>query len=71
MNASLHTADRLTHLKIVMVSLVTCIVVVGSALAARPTVPDRSTQLEMRAPIPKVIWTGNEGQSSADRVISL
>ena len=57
-NASLYTADRLTHLRIVMVSFVTCIVVVGSALAARPTLPDTRTQLEMRAPIPKVIGTG-------------
>ena len=38
-NSSLHSADRLTHLKIVVVSLVAAIVVVGVGIAARPTVP--------------------------------
>jgi hypothetical protein len=65
-NYTLKTADRLTHLKIVVVSLVAGIVVVGVGIAARPTVPDMSTQLEARAPVLKakqpVIWT------SADHV---
>jgi hypothetical protein len=63
-NSSLHSADRLTHLKIVVVSLVAAIVVVGVGIAARPTVPDMSTQLEVRAPVLKaggpVIWSGND-----------
>ena len=63
-NASMRTADQLTHLKIVGVSLILGTVVVGIGLAARPTVPDMSTQLEARAPILKagqpVIWSGSE-----------
>ena len=61
MNHSLYGADRLTHLKIVVLSLVAGIVVVTVGIAARPSLPDMSTQLEARAPILKpdrnVIWT--------------
>jgi hypothetical protein len=61
-NYSLTTADRKTHLKIVVVSLIAGIVVVGVGIAARPNLPDMSTQLEARAPVLKagkpVIWTG-------------
>ena len=63
-NSSLRTADSLTHVKIVVVSLVAAIVVVGVGIAARPTVPDMSTQLEARAPVLKaggpVIWSGSD-----------
>lgn len=63
-NYSLKTADRLTHVKIVVMSLVAGIIVVGIGIAARPSLPDMSTRLEARAPVlkasPKVIWTGNE-----------
>ena len=63
-NASMRTADQLTHLKIVMVSLILGIVVVGIGIAAKPTAPDMSTQLEARAPVLKagqpVIWSGSE-----------
>jgi hypothetical protein len=63
-NYSLKTADRLTHVKIVAMSLVAGIIVVGIGIAARPSLPDMSTRLEARAPVlkasPKVIWTGNE-----------
>ena len=38
-NSSLRTADSLPHIKIVVVSLVAAIVVVGVGIAARPTVP--------------------------------
>ncbi len=65
-NSSMHTADRLTHLKIVVVSLIAGIVVVGVGIAARPTIPDMSTQLEARAPVLKpgpVIWSGSETTS--------
>ena len=63
-NASMRTADQLTHLKIVGVSLILGTVVVGIGIAAGPTVPDMSTQLEARAPVLKagqpVIWSGSE-----------
>ena len=63
-NYSLNTADRLTHLKIVVVSLIAGIAVVGMGIAARPTLPDMSTQLEARAPVLKatkpVVWTSVE-----------
>jgi hypothetical protein len=63
-NYSLKTADRLTHVKIVVMSLIAGIIVVGIGIAARPSLPDMSTRLEARAPVlkasPKVIWTGNE-----------
>ena len=66
-NFSMFTADRLTHLKIVVVSLVAGIVVVGIGIAARSTLPDMSTQLEVRAPVLKagqpVIWSGNENST--------
>ena len=60
-NYTMNTADRLTHLKIVVVSLVAGIAVVGVGIAARPNLPDMSTQLEARAPVLKatkpVVWT--------------
>ena len=63
-NYSLTTADRLTHLKIVVVSLIAGIVVVGIGIAARPDLPDMSTRLETRAPVLKagkpVIWTQSD-----------
>lgn len=63
-NSTLRTADRLTHIKIVVVSLVAAIVVVGVGIAARPTVPDMSTQLEARAPVLKaggpIVWSGTD-----------
>jgi hypothetical protein len=63
-NYSLTTADRLTHLKIVVVSLVAGIAVVGIGIAARPDLPDMSTRLESRAPVLKadkpVVWTQSD-----------
>jgi hypothetical protein len=63
-NTSMHTADRLTHLKIVGVSLVAALAVVGISIAASPTALNMSTQLEARAPVFKagqpVIWSGAE-----------
>ena len=57
-NYTLNTADRLTHLKIVVVSLVAGIAVVGIGIAARPSLPDMSTQLEARAPVLKANQAG-------------
>ena len=63
-NYTLNTADRLTHLKIVVVSLIAGIAVVGVGVAARPDLPDMSTRLESRAPVLKadkpVIWTQSD-----------
>jgi hypothetical protein len=72
-NYTLNTADRLTHLKIVAVSLIAGIVVVGVGIAARPDLPDLSTrltapsmsaQLERRAPVLKadrpMVWTKSD-----------
>ena len=62
-NSSMHTADRLTHLKIVVVALVFGIVVVGVGIATHATLPDMSTQLEARAPVLKAgkptLWSGS------------
>jgi hypothetical protein len=44
-NYTLHTADRLTHLKIVVVSLVAGIVTVGVGIAARPPQPADQTTI--------------------------
>jgi len=57
----MNSADRFTHLKIVVVSLIAGIAVVGVGIAASRNAPDMSTQLEARAPVlkakPQVIWT--------------
>jgi len=64
MNYTLMTADQATHLKVVVVSLIASIVIVAGVIAARPSLPDMSTQLEARAPVLKagkpVIWTNSE-----------
>jgi hypothetical protein len=63
-NTSMRTADRLTHLKILGVSLFAAFVVIGVGLAASPSL-NLSTQLEAKIPVLKagkpVIWTINEG----------
>jgi hypothetical protein len=59
-NFSMQTADRLTHVKIVVMSLVAGIVVVGVGIAARPSLPNLSTQMHSSAPIKAgapVVWT--------------
>jgi hypothetical protein len=63
-NYTMNTADRLTHLKIVAVSLVASIAVVGVGIAARSDLPDMTTRLGPRAPVLKVgkpmIWTQSD-----------
>ena len=63
-NASMHTAGRLTHLKIVCVSLVAALAVVSIGVAASPKALDMGAQLEARAPMLKAgqpaIWSGSE-----------
>jgi hypothetical protein len=66
-NTTMHRADRLTHLKIVVVALVAGIAVVGIGITAYPPGTDMSTQLEARAPMLKagqpVIWSGSESST--------
>ena len=63
-NSSIYTADRNTHLKIFVLSLIAGIVVVVIGIAAGARAPDMSTQIEARAPVLKagkpVTWTGSE-----------
>jgi hypothetical protein len=63
-NTTMHTADRLTHLKIVLVSLVAVIVIVSIGVIAQRPALNMSAQLEARAPALKagqpVIWSGSE-----------
>jgi hypothetical protein len=63
-NYTLKTADRLTHLKIVAVSLVAGILVVGVGIAARPDLPDMSTRIDSRSAVLKagkpVVWTQSD-----------
>ena len=49
-NTSMRTADRLTHLKILGVSMVAAFIVIGVGLAASPSL-NMSTKLEARAPV--------------------
>jgi hypothetical protein len=64
-NYHLTSADRLTHIKIVVVSLIAGIVVVGVGKAALPELPDMDTRT-VRSPVltgnKPVVWT------QADRV---
>jgi hypothetical protein len=51
-NSSIATADRVTHLKIVAVSLVAAIMVIAVGITARPTIGDSVTaRLKADAPI--------------------
>ena len=64
-NYGLGTADRRTHIKIVVMSLIAAIVVIGVGTAARTELPDMDTRMA-RSPAPMakkpVVWT------QADRV---
>lgn len=53
MNHSIHSADRATHLKIVLVALVAGTLVAGVGIAARVTGQDGSQQIEARIPVIK------------------
>ena len=63
-NYTLKTADRLTHLKIVAVSLVAGNLVVGIGIAARPDLRDMSTRFDSRSAGMKagkpVVWTQSD-----------
>lgn len=53
MNHSIHSADRATHLKIVLVALVAGTLVAGVGIAARVTGQDGAQQIEARIPVIK------------------
>lgn len=63
-NYSLVTADRSTHVKVVVIALAAGIAIVGGTIVATRLPSDMSTRLEARAPVLKahkpVIWTSSE-----------
>jgi hypothetical protein len=67
-NATLHSADRKTHLKVVVVSLLAGIIVIGIGLAARQDLGAPSLgfdgKLQATGPVIKagqpVTWSGRE-----------
>jgi hypothetical protein len=66
-NSTIRTADRSTHIKIVVVALLAGIGVVGVGIAAHQPPVDMSARLEARAPVFKagqpVVWSGNESRT--------
>jgi len=52
-NSTIFTADRTTHLKIVVVSLIASILVIGVGIAARTTVSDSSARIQTAGPAVK------------------
>ena len=63
MNHSIYSADRLTHLKIVMVALCATIVVAGLALSFRDTSGDGSVHAERIIKAGKPVMVTNSGGS--------
>ena len=63
-NYSIHRAGWNAHLKVVLVSLIASIIVVGIGIAAGPRLRN-SSQLEASAPVLKagkpVNWTSSDG----------
>jgi hypothetical protein len=63
-NYSLITANRTTHVKVVVVALIAGIAIIGGGIAASRLPSDMSTQLEARAPVLKankpVVWTSSD-----------
>ena len=64
MSYSIYSASRDTHLKIILVSLIASIIVVGIGIAAGPRMRNTSV-LEATAPVLKagkpLNWTSSEG----------
>jgi hypothetical protein len=58
-NYGLNTADRRTHLKIILVSLIAAVIVVGIGTAARTEMPDMGTRMgrAVAAKDKPVVWT--------------
>ena len=59
MNHSIHSADRATHLKIVVVALVAGITVAGLAVAARTSSDDTQTARVIKAGKPMTVTSSN------------
>ena len=59
MNHSIHSADRSTHLKIVVVALVAGIAVAGIGISARTTSPDAQTAQVVKAGKPVTVTSSN------------
>lgn len=53
MNYSLYSADRATHLKIVVVALAAAIMVVGVSIVARTSPPNGAQGIEAQIPLVK------------------
>jgi hypothetical protein len=62
-NSSFFTADRTTHLKIVVVSLLASIVVLAVGIAARPRVNDGATQVIVYKPSHAVMATSDTAET--------
>jgi hypothetical protein len=67
MNHSMYSADRATHLKIVVVALVAATLVAGIGIAARLTDSNTATALKANGPVLKagqpVVVTSHEGST--------
>jgi hypothetical protein len=59
MNHSIHSADRSTHLKIVVLALVAGIMVVGLGISARPTTDYSQTAHVIKAGKPVVVTSSD------------
>ncbi|WP_316192063.1 MULTISPECIES: hypothetical protein [unclassified Bradyrhizobium] len=60
MNHSIHSADRATHLKIVVVALVAAVAVTAFGIAARSTVDDSQTAARVIKAGKPVVITSSE-----------
>jgi hypothetical protein len=61
-NSSFFTADRATHLKIVVVSLLASIAVMVVGIAARPHVSDNGMQATVYKPSKAIMATSDVGK---------
>jgi hypothetical protein len=68
-NSSLYTADPMTHLKIVVVSLVFATIVAGVGVAARLADAGSNGRLEATAPVTKITqpMTASAGDTTTIR----
>jgi hypothetical protein len=67
MNHSMYSADRATHLKIVVVALIGATLVAGIGIAARVSDSNTATAMKANVPVLKagqpVVITSNEGSA--------
>ena len=59
MNHSIHSADRATHLKIVVMALVAGVAVAGVAISARATSNDSQTARVVKAGKPVILTSSD------------